>query len=126
MCDPGALVYYLRHIMRDYSDPVATTILRNIARAMTDPDSRVLISEQLNPDVSSMPGPLPLYAAFKDYSMLSIGGKERSLKQFAALADAAGLRVSGVFRDGATPHAVVELALKDGGAAVADASSAAA
>ena len=126
MCDPGALVYYLRHIMRDYSDPVATTILRNIARAMTDPDSRVLISEQLNPDVSSMPGPLPLYAAFKDYSMLSIGGKERSLKQFAALADAAGLRVSGVFRDGATPHAVIELAHKDGGAVVAGASSAAA
>ena len=112
--------------MRDYSDPVATTILRNIARAMTDPNSRVLISEQLNPDVSSMPGPLPLYAAFKDYSMLSIGGKERSLKQFAALADAAGLRVSGVFRDGATPHAVIELALKDGGAVVAGASSAAA
>src|SRR5262245_13347728 len=107
--------------MRDYSDPVATIILRNVARAMTDPDSRVLISEQLNPDWASMPGPLPLYAAFKDFSMLSIGGKERSLKQFTALADAAGLRVSGVFRDGVTPHAVVELALKDNGGAVVDA-----
>src|SRR5690348_9203496 len=103
----GALVYYLRHILRDYSDPVATTILSNVALAMTDPDSRVLISEQLNPDVASMGGPLPLYAAFKDFSMLSIGGKERSLQQFAALADAAGLKVSGVFRDSATPHAVV-------------------
>jgi len=110
----GALVYYLRHIIRDYSDPVSVTILRNIARAMTDPDSRVLISEQLNPDLSNMAGPLPLYAAFKDFSMLSIGGKERSLKQFAALADAAGLKVSGVFKHAATAHAVVELALKDG------------
>jgi hypothetical protein len=109
--------------MRDYSDPVATTILRNVARAMTDPDSRVLISEQLSPDLSSMPGPLPLYAAFKDYSMLSIGGKERSLKQFAALADAAGLRVSGVFRDGATPHAVLELALKEKAEGAVDAGS---
>jgi len=106
-------VYYLRHIVRDYSDPVCTTILRNVARAMTDPASRVLISEQINPDAASMTGPLPLYAAFKDFSMLSIGGKERSLEQFAALADAAGLRVSRVFRDGATPHAVVELALKE-------------
>jgi hypothetical protein len=93
---------------------VSTTILRNISRAMAA-DSRVLISEQLNPDMANMPGPLPLYAAFKDFSMLSIGGKERSLQQFAAVADAAGLRVSGVYRDEATPHAVVEFALKDGG-----------
>lgn len=111
----GALVYYLRHIVRDYSDPVCTTILRNVARALTDPAGRVLISEQIHPDVTGMPGPPPLYAAFKDFSMLSIGGKERSLKQFAALADAAGLRVSRVFRDGATPHAVIELALKEVG-----------
>ncbi|KAL2129677.1 hypothetical protein VTI74DRAFT_7443 [Chaetomium olivicolor] len=106
----GALVYYLRHILRDYSDPIATGILRNIARAMTDPDARILISEQLNPD--SAAAPLPLFAAFKDFSMLSVGGKERSLKQFAAVADAAGLRVSGVYRHEATAHAVVELALK--------------
>jgi hypothetical protein len=83
---------------------------------MTDPDGRVLISEQVNPDVLSMPGPLPLYAAFKDFSMLSIGGKERSLEQIAAVADAAGLKVSGVFRDeaGGTAHAVVELVRKEG------------
>ncbi|KAK4115969.1 S-adenosyl-L-methionine-dependent methyltransferase [Canariomyces notabilis] len=109
----GALIYYLRHILRDYSDPVATTILRNIALAMAgDADSRVLIAEQLNPDAGD--GPLPLYAAFKDYSMLSVGGKERSREQFAAIADAAGLRVSGLYRDeeGGTLHAIVELALK--------------
>ncbi|KAL2166974.1 hypothetical protein VTG60DRAFT_1897 [Thermothelomyces hinnuleus] len=94
------------------SDPVSVTILRNVARAMTDPDSRILISEQLNPDMASMTGPLPPYAAFKDFSMLSIGGKERSLKQFAAMADAAGLTVSGVFEHAATAHAVVELALE--------------
>jgi hypothetical protein len=109
---PGAFVYYLRHILRDYSDPVSITILRNISRAMAA-DSRVLISEQLNPDIATTPGPLPLYAAFKDFSMLSIGGKERSLEQFAAVADAAGLRVSRVYWDGATPHAVVELVLQE-------------
>ncbi|AEO67174.1 uncharacterized protein THITE_2115997 [Thermothielavioides terrestris NRRL 8126] len=108
----GALVYYLRHILRDYSDPVAVRILANVARALTDPAARVLVSEQLNPDWARAPRPPPLYAAFKDFSMLSIGGKERSLPQFAAVADAAGLAVSAVFRDDATPHAVVELALK--------------
>jgi hypothetical protein len=91
---------------------VAVRILANVARALTDPAARVLVSEQLNPDWARAPRPPPLYAAFKDFSMLSIGGKERSLPQFAAVADAAGLAVSAVFRDDATPHAVVELALK--------------
>jgi hypothetical protein len=105
-------VYYLRHILRDYSDPVAITILSNVARALTDPGSRVLISEQLNPDPATMANPPPLYAALKDFSMLSIGGKERSLRQFEEVAHAAGLKVSGVFRDQTTSHAVIELALK--------------
>ncbi|KAK3361128.1 S-adenosyl-L-methionine-dependent methyltransferase [Lasiosphaeria ovina] len=103
----GALIYYLRHIARDYSDPVFTTILRNIAAALA-PDSRVLVSEQLLAGA-----PPPVYAAFKDYAMLSLGGKERTLEQFGAVAAAAGLRVSGVFRDQATPHAVVEFALQE-------------
>ncbi|KAK0717962.1 S-adenosyl-L-methionine-dependent methyltransferase [Lasiosphaeria miniovina] len=103
----GALIYYLRHIARDYSDPVFTTILRNVAGALA-PDSRVLVSEQLLAGT-----PPPVYAAFKDYAMLSLGGKERTLDQFGAVAAAAGLRVSGVFRDQATPHAVVEFALQE-------------
>ncbi|KAL1839914.1 hypothetical protein VTJ49DRAFT_1002 [Mycothermus thermophilus] len=112
----GAIVYYLRHIARDYSDPVLITILSNVARAMTDPAARVLISEQLHPDVMRVPGASPPhpYAAFKDFSMLSIGGKERSLEQFAAVADKAGLRVSGVWRHDATGHGVVELVRKEG------------
>ncbi|KAK3324340.1 S-adenosyl-L-methionine-dependent methyltransferase [Cercophora scortea] len=118
----GALVYYLRHILRDYSDPVATKILLNIRQSMIAPPpapdpatdapaaaaSRILISEQLTTT------PPPLYAAFKDYSMLSIGGKERTLEQFAAVAAAAGLAVTAVYRDLGTPHAVIELQVADG------------
>ncbi|KAK3389720.1 S-adenosyl-L-methionine-dependent methyltransferase [Podospora didyma] len=100
----GALIYYLRHIARDYSDSVLTNILRNIAQSMR-PDSRLLIAEQLTVT------PPPVYSAFKDYAMLTIGGKERTLEQFNAVGAAAGLRVSGVFRDSGTPHAVVEFAL---------------
>ncbi|KAH6635659.1 S-adenosyl-L-methionine-dependent methyltransferase [Chaetomium sp. MPI-SDFR-AT-0129] len=127
----GAFVYYLRHIFRDYSDPVATTILRNIARAMTNLAARVLISEQLHPDVMApeLGGqttqttegrghekpPVPLYAAFKDFSMLAIGGKERSLEQFRGLAHMAGMRVSEVYQNWETRHAVVEMRLMDAG-----------
>ncbi|KAK3986000.1 S-adenosyl-L-methionine-dependent methyltransferase [Cladorrhinum sp. PSN332] len=121
-----AMVYYLRHVLRDYSDPVATVILKNIAEAMAE-DSRVLISEQINNsnNPSSSPSPssgvggaaLPLYAAFKDFSMLSIGGKERSLEDFERIAGDAGLRVEGLWRDKdkATPQGVLELVLRESG-----------
>lgn len=104
---------------------MAVTILRNVARALTNPDGRVLIAEQINPDplaptdpssgspTTGNKPPIPLYAAFKDYAMLSIGGKERSLAQFKEVADAAGLKISSVFQDKATPHGVIELVLKD-------------
>ncbi|KAK3353286.1 O-methyltransferase-domain-containing protein [Lasiosphaeria hispida] len=104
----GALIYYLRHILRDYPDRTAMRILTNMASAISPgSDSRILIAEQL------METPPSSYSAFKDYSMLAIGGKERSLKQFTEIAAAAGLAVSGVFRDNGTAHAVVELKLKD-------------
>ena len=104
----GARVYYLRHIVRDYSDPTVAKILRNVARGLTRPDSRILVAEQLTTT------PPPMYAAFKDYSMLAIGGKERSLEGFKGVAEAAGLVVCGVWRDKGTPHAVVEMKLKEG------------
>ena len=94
----------MRHIARDYSDPVFTNILKNIVPSM-QPDSRVLISEML------LKSPPPLFTAFKDYTMLSLAGKERTVDNFRAVVEAAGLRVSGVFPDKATPHAVVECAL---------------
>jgi len=102
----GALVYYLRHILRDYSDPVCASILSNVRRSMSpDGSSRVLVAEQVHS------APPPLYAAFKDYSMIAIGGKERTLDQFGAVAAAAGLRVAAVHADKGTAHAVVEMVL---------------
>ncbi|KAK4202413.1 O-methyltransferase-domain-containing protein [Triangularia verruculosa] len=108
----GARFYYLRHILRDYSDAVATLILRNVAQAMSH-DSRVLISEQINPAGGDETGrPMPLYAAFKDYSMLAIGGKERCLDQFVRIGAAAGLKFEAVYHDSkGTRHGVVEFVL---------------
>ncbi|KAK0670081.1 S-adenosyl-L-methionine-dependent methyltransferase [Cercophora samala] len=109
----GARFYYLRHIVRDYSDPVATLVLRNVAQAMNR-DSRILVSEQINPDGGGTTGrPMPLYSAFKDYSMLAIGGKERSLAQFERIGKEAGLRVEAVYRDSkGTEHGVIEFVLE--------------
>ncbi len=97
----------MRHIARDYSDAVFTNILKNIVPSMS-PDSRILISEMI------LKSPPPLFTAFKDFTMLSLAGKERTLDNFHSIAEASGLRISGVFPDKATPHAVVEFALADG------------
>ncbi len=100
----GGLVYYLRHVLRESGDVVCINILRNIAAVMLE-DSRILISEQITEN------PPPVFSAFKDYTMLSLGGKERTLENFSNIAEAAGLRLAGVFPDRGTPHAVIELAL---------------
>ncbi|KAK0620413.1 O-methyltransferase-domain-containing protein, partial [Immersiella caudata] len=100
----GARCYYLRHILRDYSDPTAVNILKNLKKGLTEDDSRILIAEQV------IENPPAAYAAFKDYAMLAIGGKERTLEGFKGIAEAAGLEVSGVFRDKVqAAHAVVEM-----------------
>ncbi len=96
----------MRHIARDYIDSVFTNILKNIAPSMA-PDSRILISEMI------LKSPPPLLAAFKDYTMLSLAGKERTVENFRHVVEAAGLKISGVFPDKGTPHAVVECALAD-------------
>ncbi|KAH7631289.1 S-adenosyl-L-methionine-dependent methyltransferase [Sordaria sp. MPI-SDFR-AT-0083] len=112
----GALIYYLRHIMRDYSDQVCANILRNVARFLSS-EARILISEQITPDypgMDSQPSSQQIYAAFKDFSMLPIGGKERSLDQWRSVAAEAGLEISRVYMDPkGTPHGVVELKLVD-------------
>ena len=114
----GALVYYLRHIMRDYSDPVCANILRNVARSLSS-EARISISEQINPEDSATTSPQKpstqqMYAAFKDFSMLPIGGKERSFSQCRSVAAAAGLEIERVHMDPkGTTHGVVELKVAD-------------
>lgn len=104
--------------MRDYSDPVCANILRNVARSLTSDEARILISEQITPEGPPPPGASQpsssqqMYAAFKDFSMLPIGGKERSLSQWRSVAAAAGLEIIRVHMDPkGTPHGVVELKL---------------
>jgi hypothetical protein len=95
-------VYYLRHIMRDYGDAVCSNILRNVAASVAA-DSKVLISEM----VATNP-PANVYSAFKDFAMLAVGGKERTIENWHQVVGAAGLRITGVFRDKGTPNAVIE------------------
>lgn len=76
-------------------------MLRNIAEAMTH-DSRLLIVEQV---VGNPPSQM---AAHFDFVMLTIGGKERTRKDFERLAGEAGLKVLEVHERMGAPVAVVE------------------
>lgn len=74
--------------MHDWPDNEAATILQNITGTMA-PDSRILIDDVVLPDTGAN-----WMAAMNDISMMiAFAGKERTQKQWHALADRAGLRV---------------------------------
>jgi hypothetical protein len=97
----GAACYYIRRVLHDYSDENCAEILRNVANAATS-DSRILITEQI---MNNPPNPL---SAQTDLCMLSIGGKERTAKNFHDLAAASGLKVQGIHQAKGTSVGVIE------------------
>ncbi|KAK8867338.1 equisetin n-methyltransferase [Apiospora arundinis] len=98
----GALVYYIRRVLNDWSDHEALQILKNVRAACAE-DSRVLIAEYLRPAQPSV------YTSTVDMFILNIGGKVRSEKAFEELAAKAGLRIASVARHEKTESAVVEM-----------------
>jgi 2,7-dihydroxy-5-methyl-1-naphthoate 7-O-methyltransferase len=86
---PGGDVYLLKSILADWPDPEAAAILRRCADAAR-PGGRVVVVNGVTPDDGANPALL---------MMVLVGGKERTLAQFTALARGAGLRVTA-----AAPH----------------------
>ena len=89
----GGDAYIMKHIIHDWDDARATTILKNIAKAMGAKRGKVILLESV-----IAAGAAPDLGKFIDIEMLAWpGGKERSADEFRALF--AGARVS------AYPHA---------------------
>jgi hypothetical protein len=102
----GADAYILKHIIHDWDDEHAITILRNIARAMS-PGSKVLVIEMV-----IQPGNDPSFAKLLDLEMLAIpGGQERTEAEYAGLFGAAGLGEAKIYPTQA-PVSVIEGALR--------------
>ncbi|KAL4770673.1 S-adenosyl-L-methionine-dependent methyltransferase [Aspergillus nidulans var. acristatus] len=97
----GALIYYIRHCLHDYSDDRCTIILKHIADAMA-PDSRLLIVENVLQDPPSSE------SVWLDFLMLNVGGKERTYGQWDSIISNAGLKISGVFKGATSPHGTIE------------------
>lgn len=88
----GADAYILKHVIHDWTDDRAVTILKNCRRAMGN-DGRVLIVEGVYPtriDTSLA----SRSAAANDVNMLvNTGGRQRSEAEFRALYSAAGFKL---------------------------------
>ena len=98
----GADAYIMKHIIHDWDDERATTILKNINTAMT-PEGKVLIVEVVVPE-----GNEPHFSKLLDLEMLaSPGGLERTAEEYRALLAAAGLRLTRIIQT-KSPFSIIE------------------
>jgi hypothetical protein len=84
----GANAYVLRHIIHDWEDQDAITILRNCREAM-DSDGRILVLEIIIPS-----GNEPCFGKWLDLMMLLVRGRERTQEQYNQLFSEAGIKLN--------------------------------
>lgn len=85
----GGDAYFLKHIMHDWDDPQALTILQNCYKAMPE-GGRLLIVQQV-----VLPENQPSPAKFWDLTLfIMCGGKERTAQEYRELLKAANFELS--------------------------------
>lgn len=87
----GADIYLLSSIVHDWNDTDATAILRRCAQA-AGPGGRVLLGEL----VATGDEDRQIFTYMDLRMLVYLGGRERTLEDFTALADAAGLTITSV------------------------------
>jgi hypothetical protein len=99
----GGDAYIMKHIIHDWDDARATTILKNIAQAMGAKRGKVILLESV-----IAAGGAPDLGKFIDIEMLALpGGKERSADEFRALFAGAGFELTRIVPT-KSPLSVVE------------------
>ena len=99
----GCDAYMMKHIIHDWSDEHSRTILKLI-RAELPPHGRLLVCELVMPEE---PGPAPAKMLDIEMLVMTVGGKERTPREFGALFQSAGLKLGRV-ETTPTPICVVE------------------
>ena len=85
----GADAYLMRHIIHDWDDEKAATILQNVHRSIKQ-NGRLLVVEGIIP-----PGNDPCFGKLLDLTMLTIpGGKERTEEEFRTLFKSCGFELT--------------------------------
>jgi ubiquinone/menaquinone biosynthesis C-methylase UbiE len=87
----GADAYYFQHIIHDWDNEKALTILKNTHRALKGvPDGRIIVVDSVLPENSD-----PHFGKLLDLEMLLMpGGRERTEKEFRALFSQAGFEIT--------------------------------
>jgi O-methyltransferase len=103
---PGADAYIMKHIIHDWDDVQALSILDNIRRAMGSKRGRVILLENV-----LQPGNAPELGKVVDLEMLVMtGGRERTADDFDALFAKAGFELTRIVPT-ASPLSVIEARL---------------
>jgi len=101
---PDGDAYLMKHIIHDWDDEKATTILKNIHKA-SPAEARVILLEGV-----IAPGNAPHLGKWIDLEMLLLpGGRERNEDEFRALFAGAGFQVTR-FVETKSPLSVIEAA----------------
>lgn len=103
----GARAYFIRRVMHNWDDKACRIILRNTAAAMEPSFSRLLITDMVVDDVGAV-----REMAWEDLNMMTIGGVERTERQWRELLDECGLRAHKIWRNSAIEHAIIDARLK--------------
>jgi hypothetical protein len=99
----GCDAYMMKHIIHDWSDEHCRKILRLI-RAQLPAHGRLLVCELVMPEE---PGPAPAKMLDIEMLVMTVGGKERTPREFSELLASAGLTLGRVVTT-PTPICVVE------------------
>jgi hypothetical protein len=98
----GADGYMLKHIIHDWDDERALTILQNIRKAI-QPSGRLLVVE-----VVIAPGNEPSFGKLLDLEMLVLpGGRERTSDEYRDLFAGAGFKLADI-HETAAPTSIIE------------------
>ncbi|KAL4787895.1 S-adenosyl-L-methionine-dependent methyltransferase [Aspergillus varians] len=100
----GAKFYFLSNIIHDYPDEKCIVILKNIVSAL-GPDSTILIKDIVLPNFG-----IHWHVAQVDITMMTmLASLERTVEQWYALMEKAGLRIKGIYSsDSAVADSVIE------------------
>ncbi|RAK88251.1 S-adenosyl-L-methionine-dependent methyltransferase [Aspergillus costaricaensis CBS 115574] len=103
----GALTYLIRRCLHNWPQDKVVCILKNIAAAMEPEKSRLLIEEIVVPAEKS-----GVEEGWMDMIMMSLGAKQRTLKEWGMVLGLAGLEVKNVYQVPGNCHGLIEAWLK--------------
>jgi hypothetical protein len=110
----GAAVYFLKHILHDWSDEWSVRILKQIIPVM-GPDSKIILMEGLFPDPGKAPNYVTRMMSSLDLHMMTAcNSKERTVGEWAALCKMADERlvVKNITAQPGIAFAIIEIVLQ--------------